>query len=503
MAQLVCHGKHITSEQGIPRLDYRKPRIIDFVVNVLREYFVAILPAMLGVPIEVKPITRKNKTVAQLLLEAQNQLIGHLAKMAMFAFEHGGIGEDYVFFGLELTMGSVAVIVFEVKNVGTPEVQITRRRSKRAPLFDKDTREHLFGEKASEVESSLENLEEEFGMPAGFCLLARTLMSVERGVESFLFADKKSFHGRSSLRSGLPQDAAPFRLGQYLGSGAFSHVLKVIIKGRNDVFAKVPRSYRMRMCLVGEAMALNELSGHPCIPVPYDPHDPVKTLDIHFRCEISTIACLPLVGLIGQPTCKEGILYTDKILETIFKKVLGAIKYAHKKHWAHLDIRPANIITSVNLARGSFEVMLIDWGCAHRNDQELKGFFGGPPYAHNELFGLTRKWTPSLKHDLASLAYSVAHLSRGSITWPGFVNHRAVTDGVRNNRRDVVSDSWAPLLKKWKLSCNDKTKLLEAICHQKRKPRERKRADTSISPHARGTRKRKRVDTSPQTRRKR
>ena len=341
------------------------------------------------------------------------------------------------------------------------------------------------------------------GMPAGFCLLARTLMSVERGVENFRFADKKSFHGRSSLRSGLPQDAAPFRLGQYLGSGAFSHVLKLIIKGRNDVFAKVPRSYRMRMCLVGEATALNELSGHPCIPVPYDPHDPVKTLDIHFRCEISTIACLPLVGLIGQPTCKEGILYTDEILETIFKKVLGAIKYAHKKHWAHLDIRPANIITSVNLASGSFEVMLIDWGCAHRNDQELKGFFGCPPYAHNELFGLTKKWTPSLKHDLASLAYSVAHLSRGSITWPGFVNHHAVTDGVRNNRRDVVSDTWAPLLKKWKLSSNDKTKLLEAICHQKRKPRERKRADTSISPHARGTRKRKRVDTSPQTRRKR
>jgi hypothetical protein len=53
------------------------------------------------------------------------------------------------------------------------------------------------------------------------------------------------------------------------------------------------------------------------------------------------------------------------------------------------------------------------------------------------------------------------------------------------------------------LSCNDTTKLLEAICHKKRKPRERKRAYTSISPHARGTRKRTRVDTSPKTRRKR
>lgn len=38
----------------------------------LEEHSLAILPAMLGIPIEVKPITRKNSTLTNLLLEAQN-----------------------------------------------------------------------------------------------------------------------------------------------------------------------------------------------------------------------------------------------------------------------------------------------------------------------------------------------------------------------------------------------------------------------------------------------
>lgn len=240
------------------------------------------------------------------------------------------------------------------------------------------------------------------------------------------------------------------------------------------------------MSLLGEAKALNELRGHDCIPVPYDPNDPVKTLDIHFRCEISSIACLPLVGFIGQRMCKESFLDKNKMkLKTVFDKVFGAIKYAHGKHWAHLDVRPANIITSVNGATGRFQVMLIDWGCAHRNDQQLKGFFGCPPYAHDELFGLTKKWTPSLKHDLASLAYTVAHLSCESINWSGFANHHAVTDDVRMKRQIIARKAWTPLFKEWNLPSRDQRALLkaishEAIPHQKRKPSKRKRSDTSM-----------------------
>ncbi len=475
LVQLVGNGKHITREQAIAKVKNRKARVVDFVVTLVREYFLAIIPAMLGIPIEVKPITRKKKTVDQLLLEALNQVVGHLAKHAMFAVNQGGIGEDCKFFGLELTMGSVAVIVLELSGVGTADVNVKAWRTKRSPLFDKATREHLFGKNAKDVEASLENLEDEFGMPAGFCLLARMLLSVERGSGNFLVVNSKRNHGCFSIRSLRPLRPAPVKLGRYLGSGSFSHVLTLVIKGRYDVFAKVPKSHRMKKAMEREVKALKAVGGHACIPELFDPKDPVKTLDIHIRCEISAMACLPLVGLIGRPTNHDYSPWESSALEIIFKKVYDALKYAHHKHWAHLDVRPANIITSFNVTRLTFEVMLVDWGCAHRNDQGLKGFVGCPPYAHNDLFGLKKKWTPSLDHDLASLVYSVASLSHGSIPWSGFSNHHAVTDDARNNRRDTVGNVWAPLLKEWKLSREDEDAILHAIFHHKHETRKRKR----------------------------
>jgi hypothetical protein len=80
MLLVLGRGKHVTCEQGILKLDNRVSRCVDFVATSAEEYLYAILPSMLGVPIEIKPITRKNSKVYELLLEAQRQVIGHLAK---------------------------------------------------------------------------------------------------------------------------------------------------------------------------------------------------------------------------------------------------------------------------------------------------------------------------------------------------------------------------------------------------------------------------------------
>jgi serine/threonine protein kinase len=173
-------------------------------------------------------------------------------------------------------------------------------------------------------------------------------------------------------------------------------------------------------------------------------------------------------------------------LYVIFSKVYAALEYANHKGWAHLDVRPSNIITRVDPRGDRFEVMLIDWGCAHPTAAKLKGFIGCPPYAHDELFGQTKEWNPRVDHDLASLAYSVASLSHGSIPWSGFPNHRAVPDDVRKRRFEMASDVLKPLLQKWNVSPNVEEALLKAIGHQgskKGKP--------------------KKLGKSPQTRRKR
>jgi hypothetical protein len=66
-------------------------------------------------------------------------------------------------------------------------------------------------------------------------------------------------------------------------------------------------------------------------------------------------------------------------------------------------------------------------------------------------------------HDLASLAYSVASLSNGSIPWSGFSNHRAVPDDVRKRRFDLASKALEPLLQEWNVAANVKEALLKAI----------------------------------------
>ena len=445
---LTAVPQHITAEQGIPRLDRLSGRYVDFVVIHEEEYLRAIPPAMLGIPIEVKPVTRTSCSTEKLLLQAQNQLIGHLAKRCVPSLDFAGIGEDCKVFGLELTMASVSVVVLELSGVGTDEVDIETSRSKRVPLFDKDTRANLFQEEDVRrgVENSFDtNKEGRDGaqafdenvrdMPAGFFLLARTIMSVQKGLGTV------SINGSGCHLSLRPEGLeSPIKTVQHLGSGAFAHALELEVKNGNDgVFLKMPKTFQMVKALERESNALKALRLCDNIPKLYDTNKIIRTLDIKIRCEMSQLPCLPLKGLIGLPA-NQGVmvLVADKLndaLQTIFRVVYDALEFASGKGWAHLDVRPSNIITRDDRSDGGgFHVMLIDWGCAHSTNSKLKGFIGCPPYAHDKLFGLKREWQPSLCHDLASLAYSIASLYTRYLPWSGFANQKEVTDDNKKVR---------------------------------------------------------------------
>jgi hypothetical protein len=458
---LFGNGQQITGQQGIPRADNRPGRIVDFVVAPVQEFLFAILPAMLGIPIEVKPVTRKGVTLDKLLLGAQNQLIGHLAKRAMFSFDFGGIGEDCQVFGLELTMGSVAVVMLKLSGVGTAAVEVTTNRSQRMPLFDMETRKALFPDSVRhDLEKSYNSTgDDQNGLPVGFGLLARTLKSVQ------LEVGKASLNNGSSTFTLRPKASeSPVQVNNYLGSGAFSHVL-TLNNGDNDVFVKVPRSHRMKKSLEGEAAALQNLRGHRNIPELYDIDNPVRTLDIKIRCRVSNLPCLPLRGIIGLPLSSNRSLRNCAALEQIVNAVFDALKYANSRGWAHLDVRPSNIVTHIH--GGGYHVMLIDWACARSTKHALKGFIGCPPYAHDALFDVKARWKPNLHHDLASLAYSVASLDTDSIPWPHFQNHRAVTDEAKSVRFQMTSECLNLLFDKWKLCSEIKDALRVSIGSKK------------------------------------
>jgi hypothetical protein len=138
----------------------------------------------------------------------------------MFFFDFGGIGEDCTVVGLALNMGSVVVVVLELLDVGTERVRITTKRTKHAPLFDKETGKNLFDETASEVAALFdEHVNDPQGMPAGFCLLARTLMSAQIGPGTSLM---KRSEGCRETFVVLVDNAEPIEAGCSLGSGAHS-----------------------------------------------------------------------------------------------------------------------------------------------------------------------------------------------------------------------------------------------------------------------------------------
>jgi hypothetical protein len=153
-----------------------------------------------------------------------------VTKRAMASFNFGGFGKDCRVFGLALTLGLVTVVVLELSGVGMVEVKVSAQRTNRVPLFDKDTRKNVCGDKVTEVEDSFEGTIEKMWqvMPAVFCLLAETLMSIHDAVGT-RFLNESRDGCRHSIY--MNRDSTePIELGDLLGSGAFSFVFKVVKK---------------------------------------------------------------------------------------------------------------------------------------------------------------------------------------------------------------------------------------------------------------------------------
>ena len=110
MTQVLGLEQHVKHEKGIEKVETRSVRCVDLIVSPLaKEYPSSTSAAMLRLPIECKSDARQHSNLSQLLLAALDQVLGQLAKKAMFFFDFGGIGEDCTVIGLALTMGSVVV----------------------------------------------------------------------------------------------------------------------------------------------------------------------------------------------------------------------------------------------------------------------------------------------------------------------------------------------------------------------------------------------------------
>ena len=230
----MCNGdRHFFREQFVPKEGTRSPRFVDVVISDVVELVKATIPALLDVPLEIKPTAREKVPLSKLLVQGENQVIGHLAKILMEAFHLGGIGVDSGVRGVVMTMVSVEIVELELSGVGTSKVKLETRKTGHLPLFDMDITLSLLGsmkDKPCVIKNCLPQFTKGDSHQAGFIML-----------QNLLSGQPKRHEPTSSTYSFWTGDTF-IQLGRLLGSGAFSSVYA--LKEHDEAFLKTPKSRR-------------------------------------------------------------------------------------------------------------------------------------------------------------------------------------------------------------------------------------------------------------------
>jgi Protein kinase domain len=419
LAKIVGQRDHVVCEVTLAKSGRSSKRRIDFVLSEEEESSrLPIVPALLGLVAEVKPVSRKGVSFEKLTQQGANQVLGHLAKILRDSFELGGIGVDRKVSGLVLTLVSVEVIELELFGMGSSEICVTKRSSGLQPLFHLDTASRANLCDNTDLSAFSYICSDEEAPAEGFQWLCRLLACPDEKPPSFTAKVASCCFGDRELN-----------LGERLGSGAFSVVYKPA-EGAGT-FIKIPKTPRALEHLQTEVRALMELT-HDSIPKLRETRDDcLSTLKVTAHCMSSEQKCLCLKGTVGDSATeatiapyvrgeKEGLV---PLLNRIYSEILSAVLYAHEKNWAHLDIRPSNCIVHIPPDRpADAQVLLIDWGCAAKMTEKIKGFRGCFPFAHDNLLAEKQSdWKPTAEYDLASVAYTLASLSQGKlIPWNHF-----------------------------------------------------------------------------------
>jgi hypothetical protein len=409
----ICNSdKRFFCEQVVSREGTRSPRFVDVVIADVIELVKATIPALLDVPLEIKPTAREEVSLDKRLVQGENQIIGYLAKILMETFHLGGIGADRVVRGVVMTTVSVEIIEMKLSGMGTAKVKVELKKTGHEPLFDMDTMLSLLGnikEESRVIKKCLKQVKEGDSPQEGFILLQELLSGLLEHREP-----------TSSTYSNKTGDIS-IQLGSLLGSGAFSTVYA--LKEHDETFLKTPKSRRCVKAMKNEAKVLKALD-HTFIPKVFLEDGPLHLgiLTVQLLCDKSELPSLRLKGLIGTPASKVNVENLNKgDLQCIVNDVMSALKHTHDRGWVHLDVRPSNIIIGQS-GDGRPRVQLIDFGCAAQKNVVLSQFRGCPPFAHYDLlcYGL-ETWLPDDKHDMASLSFTIASLLAGnSVPWFGF-----------------------------------------------------------------------------------
>jgi hypothetical protein len=422
------YERGVTTEQSVAgsNVANMKGRRIDVTTHQFKEHLAVVLPTMVEKAIEIKTAPVEIKRFSRAVEKGLSQVVGHLGKRLLNAFDFGGAGKNASAVGVCLTHLSIEVIEMSLSGVGTVDIDLAAIGTGRVPLLGTD----LLSKKHEDYLVSTD--------ANGFVLLAGAL----------IYAIPLEF----DLMPVTQVDPGEEELNyiQYLGSGAFSNVVAVGLKDKEGKrqFMKIPKSAALGKSLAREATILRKLQNDTessSIPRLFldagVSSSGVSIIQAVIRDEISKMEGLRLVGIVGKPLHRvprnKWADHSKYIITTVFK----ALQFAHKKNIYHLDVRPGNII--VEFPDSGCKAMLSDWGCSVDSAAEssLKKFRGCTPYAHDSLLAQFTTVKLNSHLDFASLAYTLDHVAAGRLRWLSeFDRPLHVTESDRKTRRKFVSE---------------------------------------------------------------
>jgi hypothetical protein len=457
-------------ERYIPKFGKRPSRFVDVESSKLQPCSPVLLDDEFQLLKEMKTVFRSKEHAEDLYREVRDQIVGHLAKRALAAFQTADVGIDSASVGLIITPLYMQVIRLEVNNVGTKSAEVKILYTDFFPLVNKGAFDAFVSSHIPTVSTNVtyahsiqylqDNLKlEEHGVPTGIKYLWQLLHSSDEELGVVFFHSEGQSEGQKKgkreacfipVEQVAEGEVTEYKLGALLGSG--SHGL-VFAQGDNLV-AKAS-AIGESIYIKKELIALNALKGTGAKH--RDKHIPKLH---YFGCVQYTIgdSIVNVPALLMEPRGKKPALShlsssvndteRDERFIELWRHMNDALAYAHEKHIVHLDVSPSNIIyTGENF-------VLIDWSCAAttrtRTGEEVKvkGFYGTLPFAHAEIHkqGNTDEWTPTAKHDKASLLFTLYALFEGTpVPWSGFDKrldeHSSwVLETRRNDTKKFVRD---------------------------------------------------------------
>lgn len=197
-------------------------------------------------------------------------------------------------------------------------------------------------------------------------------------------------------------------------SGAVQYPLRRVISSSSEACIYLSRHPRSGVCvvkaakglswhLIHEASVLEGLQGMHGIPT-------LLGYCVN-GCKHSALAIWPR----GEVLSCCGMRMARDDLIDVFLTVVSILRAVHKRHLAHMDISPDNIIVY------NGHVYVIDWGCAKRIGSNTH-FVGKPLFASTNMLqakSCAKTASVSASDDLESVYKSAMYMLKTTRPWPG------------------------------------------------------------------------------------